>query len=441
MRKVALAACALLLCACSKKENQVPSPTNMDGVRANLAFTCVREADHLPSIDPDSDQLFAYGRYLEQQAGPKNFDEAARYYRIAAAYGHFKANHNLQLLISAGLAASPAPEKETIDLVELLIKANIPGGFYDMGHYLELGYGVKQDADKARRYFRKAADLGSPEAQAYVGDLLAPRNNAPEVARQMRQCAADQGYGDAASTLGVDLSEAGRYAEAVEAFQRGVSAGDRMSASFLEDGFKGPPSTDRLNYLALPNDPERSRRYRLIGQFLDANDGRNPQVPDIDKIVPLPPAKLPRWDETFEWQKRQDSATPPEKPSEELVDRLAKAKHLNAATGLPLPGAASMTSEATPPSSKDQAIEIAARFPLGTVAYSGDACPEDGVWCANLGARQAIDGAQRRFTKGQTLPPLTIQAPRQSGLLGRWKEKRGFSERVVWQLMAYRDEA
>lgn len=441
MSKVVLVVFALLLCACSKKENQVPTSTNIDRVRANLAFMCAHEADHLPSVDPNSDQLFAYGRHLEQQAGPKNFAEIARYYRIAAAYGHFKANHNLQLLISAGLAGSPAPEKETIDLVELLIKANIPGGYYDMGHYLELGYGVKQDVDKARRYFRKAADLGSPEAQAYVGDLLSPRNNAPEVARQMRQCAADQGYGDAASSLGVDLSEDGRYAEAVEAFQRGVSAGNRMSASFLEDGFKGPPSTDRLNYLALPNDPERSRRYRLIGKFIDANDGRNPKVPDIDKIVPLPPAKLPPWDGTFEWQKRQDSATPPEKPSEELVDRLARAKHLDPITGLPLHSVVSTTSEVTEPSSKEQSTDIGARAPIGTVAYSGDPCPEDGVWCANLGARQAAVGAQRRFAKGETLPPLAIRAPRRFVWLGRCKEKGEVAERVVWQLTGYRDQA
>jgi len=57
-----------------------------------------------------------------------------------------------------------------LDLVEQLIKHNIPGGYYDMGHYLELGYEVEQDKEKALRYFRKAADLGNPEAQYYVAD-------------------------------------------------------------------------------------------------------------------------------------------------------------------------------------------------------------------------------------------------------------------------------
>ncbi|HTH73726.1 MAG TPA: DUF6396 domain-containing protein, partial [Trinickia sp.] len=175
--------------------------------------------------------------------------------------------------------------------------------------------------------------------------------------------------------------------------------------------------------------------------FLRNNEGRNPKVPDIDKIVPLPPAKLPPWDGSFQWEKEQAAAAAPEKPSEELVDRLAKAKHLDPATGLPLPGSASAASEVTEPSSKEPRADIAGLSPIGTVAYSGDACPEDGLWCANLGAKQAIDGAQRRFAKGETLPPLIIQAPRQSRLLGRWREMRGSSERVVWQLMAYLDHA
>ena len=49
-------------------------------------------------LDPDADQLFRYGRYLQKQDGPKDFNEVARFYRIAAAHGHYKANGNLQKL-------------------------------------------------------------------------------------------------------------------------------------------------------------------------------------------------------------------------------------------------------------------------------------------------------------------------------------------------------
>lgn len=376
MKKIATIGLTLLLCACTKKGNQMPSLAETNAVRANLAFTCTHEADRLPQLDPEANRLFLYGRFLEKMEGPKDFNSIARYYRVAAAYGHYKANHNLQLLVSEGTASSPDPEKETIDLVEQLVKAGIPGGYYDMGHYLEVGYGVKQNADMARRYFRRAADLGSPEAQAYVGNLLAPRDKEPAIARQMRQCAVDQGYGAAATTLGIDLMGDKLFPEALNAFQEGVRAGNEESAFGLAEAFKGPLPTDVLYYLALSHDSERAARYEAIWRFLNNNEGLNPKVPDIDKIVPLPPAKLPPWDGAFQWEKEQAAAVPPEKPSEELIDRLAKAKHLDPATGLPLSGRASKASEATEPPTKTQSTNVDGRFRIWGVAYSGDTCEE-----------------------------------------------------------------
>nr|WKF59307.1 hypothetical protein HUO10_003816 [Paraburkholderia busanensis] len=308
----------------------------MSTVRANLAFTCTHESDHLPRLDPQADKLFKYARYLEKRQGPKNFNDIARYYRIAAAYGHYSANRNMQALIESGLADSPDAPKESVDLAMRLIHDGVPIGYYEIGHYLEAGYGVKPDAEAGLSYFRKAADLGNPEALAYVAEELAPHDMAPDIARQMRQCAADQGYGDAANSLGIHFHNNGFYTEAVAIFQKGVAAGDILSAMALGDGFEGPPSSDRLKYLALPNDPERSRRYEAIQRFIRSNEGDNPKVPDIDRIVPLPPAKLPVWDGTFQWQKQRDAVAPPAKPSDQLIERMAKAKNLDPATGLPL---------------------------------------------------------------------------------------------------------
>ncbi|MEW9584475.1 sel1 repeat family protein [Paraburkholderia sp. DGU8] len=334
MKKVPLAIClASMLCACSNKENSVPSASDMSAVRAKLAFTCTHETDHLPALDPTADLLFRYGRYLEKKDGPKDFDAIARYYRIAAAYGHYKANNNLQGLLTDGFASSPDAPSEAIDLATQLINAGVPGGYYDMGHYLEEGYGVEQDADKARRYFRKAADLGNPNAQSYVGDLLAPLDRAPDIAKEMRKCAMDQGFGDAASTLGIDYQAEKQFTEAAKAFQSGVRAGASQSARFLANGFSSNPS-DKLYYLGVKNDSERSRRYKQVGKFIDDNDGLNPKLPDLNQIVPLPPAKLPEWDGTFQWQKQQDAARPPQKPDEKLVERLAREKNLDPATGI-----------------------------------------------------------------------------------------------------------
>ncbi|MDH8335385.1 sel1 repeat family protein, partial [Klebsiella pneumoniae] len=76
--------------------------------------------------------------------------------------------------------------------------------------YLERGVaGLQQDPELALRYYRKAADEGNPQAQAYVGGKLAPVDRAPDIARQMRRCAAEQGEGKAAVMLGVNLQGGG----------------------------------------------------------------------------------------------------------------------------------------------------------------------------------------------------------------------------------------
>ena len=359
----------------------MPAMPDTAALRANLAFTCAKEADRLPALNPDADQLFQYARWLEKQTGEPRYEELARYYRIAAAHGHYKANNNLQKLVSQGLAASPFPSRETVLLAQQLIDAGIPGGYYDMARYLELGYGVKRSHEKALIYYRKAADLGSPEAQYYVAEQLAPIDIAPEIAKQMRQCAADQGHGDAAHMLGIHLKIYKFYAEAAQAFQKAVAAGNTISALKLEDSFKGVLPSDRLDYLALPQDLERSRRYQLIGELIDRNASKNPKIPDIDQIVPLPPAKLPDWDGTFQWKKEQDAAVPPAKPDEKLVTRLAAEKYRDPATGLLIP-----------------------RAPLGSKAATGTPCPEAGTWC-----HQHHEGLHRvSLNKGDPMPTIKI---------------------------------
>jgi uncharacterized protein len=422
-RGILIALVAGLACACTK-ENPLASLPDLSAVRANLAFTCVREADHLPSLDPDADQLFKYARWLQKQDGPKDFSDIARYYRIAAAHDHYKANSNLQQLVSTGLADSPNSRKETVDLALQLVKQGVPGGYYDIAHYLELGYGLKQDSETALRYFRKAADLGSADAQYYVAGKLAPIDAAPEIALQMWRCAADQGHGKAATSLAIDRSADKFYSEAVKAFQQGVMAGNSQAASFLENGFEVTPQNRVLYYLDVPNDPERSHRYKLIGKFLDDNEGLNPKVPDVDKIVPLPPAKLPVWDGTFQWQKEQDAAVPPQKPSEQLVERLAREKNLDPATGLPLPPAKS---------AKDE------RLPLGTVARTGQVCPQDGLWTVQQFAGVSYD-ATRRFRKGETMPQLALNDPRPIPGLDWLLGMRKYRSDREWTLKAYTDQ-
>ncbi|WP_019446928.1 sel1 repeat family protein [Cupriavidus sp. BIS7] len=396
----------------------MPKLPDLAEVRANLAFTCVREADHLPPLDPEADQLFQYGRYLQKRKGPKDFDEIVRYYRIAAAHGHYQANHNAQLLVSRGKTKSPYAMRESIDWATQLVEQDVPMGYYDVGHYLKLGYGFKQNEDMALRYIRKAADMGNPDAQYYVGEMLAPASMAPDIARQMRRCAAEQGHGKAANTLGVDLQNDKHYQEAVQAFQLGAAAGHSTSAYYLKHAFKAPPPSDELNYLALPNDPERAERYEQIWRFLVKNESYNPKLPDIDQIVPLPPAELPPWDGTFQWQKEQEQI--PEQPSEALMEKLAKGRNLDPALGLALP---------PPP-----------RAALGTCVNTGERCPESGLWRALRESGAPYLDATFYFSKGKTMPVYIFARPRLFALLDRWLGPDWVSNPVQWQLVGYDDQ-
>ena len=314
----------------------MPSPTEQDSKIVALGFKCSHEADVLAPVTPETDALYKYGLYLQLKEGQRDFNAAARYYRIAAANGHYKAATNLQALISQGLADSPNAQKETIDLVEQFIALKVPGAYYDMGHYLEAGYGVEQDNEKANAYFRKAADLGNPDAQFYVASLLGQVEGGQDVMEQMQRCAADQGHANAARELGGYLRVVGKYEEALQLYQQGVKSGDLASARRLAEAFKGPSSSSSLYYMQLKEDNERSARYLAISAFIRSHESLAPKLPDIDSIVPLPPGPLPSWDGSFQWQKERELKLAPKKPEDAILDKLSREKNLDSSTGLPL---------------------------------------------------------------------------------------------------------
>jgi TPR repeat protein len=299
-------------------------------------------SDSLPALNQDADILYRYGLYLEKRKGQKDYDEIARYYRIAAAHDHYKAATNLQFLLSTGQARSPDASKETIDLAEYYVAQGIPGAYYDMAHYLELGYGVKQDIAASRAYFRRAADLGNPDAQYYIGRLMSYVPNTAEIMLAMYKCAMEQGNGVAGRRYSIYLKNSELYQEALQGFQLAIRNGDDSSANRLASAFEGPPASDRLYYLAVQQDDERVDRYNKISDFLTRHEHLGAKVPDLDDIVPLPPATLPEWDGTFQWKRERDSAVPII-PSAELIEKLSAEKGLDPATGLSLPTSAGNT--------------------------------------------------------------------------------------------------
>ncbi|KPW46068.1 MULTISPECIES: SEL1-like repeat protein [Pseudomonas syringae group genomosp. 2] len=308
-------------------------------VNAKLKFTCAHET--IPTSSAETDVLFQYARWLQknnQLKQDKAVDlEIERLYRISAENHHYKANVNLQNGSMRGhfnLSGS-----EHLRLSQQLIDANVASGYYFIAIFLRRGVaGLQQDQEISLRYYRKAADEGNPQAQAFLADKLEPIDIAPEIARQMRRCAATQSNGDAAVALGFDLKTDRSYKDALQAFQNGVASGDEIAASFLSKVFRGPKPDDRLYFMAQEEDLQRAERYKLISKILGDWSYANPSVPEINEIVPLPPARLPTWDGKLKWIEERKANIPPPKPSEALIELLAKAMVLDPKTGKPMPG-------------------------------------------------------------------------------------------------------
>ncbi|MEN6082847.1 sel1 repeat family protein [Chromobacterium piscinae] len=321
-----------------RAQKEVRTMPDLNNVEAQLAFTCANEKDHLPKLDPQADMLYRYARWLRknqiEKEDPRRYPEMERYYRIATAYGHYKANLDLREMIRNGQAHSENPSSEVIDLTQALIKEGIPGSYYDMGLYLQKGYGVQQDSELGLKYLRKAADLGSPEAQYAVGDMLSNIDNPTvyKIGYDMWKCAAEQGHGQAALEYALHIRDKS-MPEAVKYLHLAAKAGHESGAGRLSDSFNDPAPDNQIDYLGLKKDEERSQRYDKIARVLSDYSYAQPKVPELDDIVPLPPAKLPPWDGKLKWLEEFEANVAPEKPSEELITQLAKAKNLDPKTG------------------------------------------------------------------------------------------------------------
>ena len=315
----------------------------MEQLKANLEFTCKHE-EKLELL-PETQQLYHYALYhdLHNMWTGKRGDEVwnglARYYRIAAMNGDYKANIRLQYLLKSGRISSDMPQTEVHNLNEELAKQLPATAYYNLYGYLDVGYGVRTEKDGKYAYLRKAADLGSREAQYVVGDILTDIKDEGtlqqrlKIYEQLLSCSSEQGFGEASEMLGLGYESDKEYSKALEAFHQGVKNGSELSANVLSEVFHNKRENKYLDDLNLKEDSERARRYKIIGDYLYEKDYLHPKVPDLDDIVPLPPAPLPKWDGKIAFQRWFEGEAPP-KPDEALVRRLAWQAGLNGDTGL-----------------------------------------------------------------------------------------------------------
>lgn len=285
--------------------NELPRNMNLKAFDPHRSdFVCKHEVDAVPPVDPQAEQWLQEGLALTSPLlwpDQRDYTKAIDLWTRAVARKHWKAMLNLADAYAQGKGVETDTER-AVKLVEEAMTLGIPSAYDLMGTYHLEGRGVKQDASRAYAFWELAADKGSASAQAHLGSKLVGTYDNPKagfwgnrkVALKMLECGVAQGSGKAAYELGTTLkgtrAELGESnARALKVLQQGVKFGSAESATSLYLAFlSGTP------LVGSTKDQARGERYEVLADALR----RNPdlRLPNLDKVLPLPPAPLPQWD-------------------------------------------------------------------------------------------------------------------------------------------------
>ena len=278
------------------------------------SFDCNLESSVVPVVDAEAHAWFMQARALES---PEIFEEQRDYSKIvqltrqAAERHHWKAMLNLASLY----IEKRDPSHDIVDalhIVEQAMQLGIPAAYDRMGTYYMNGTGVTSDVSRAYAFFQKAAQMGSPAAMTFLAEKLRAGSddimpgywdNIP-ISTKMLECALGQGYGPAAvylhyfyavprspdgTIIGDPTAETNE--RTMKVLHQGIRLGCEKCASILASEFEGfyGPADMFVPYIDKP----RSARYYVLSKELSFNPSA--RFPNIDKILPLPPADLPPW--------------------------------------------------------------------------------------------------------------------------------------------------
>jgi hypothetical protein len=270
-------------------------------------FVCRVETSNVPPIDAQAQSWFLEARALEEPGQIKlpDYERIVQLTRRAAERHHWKAMLNLA---SYYLEQRDPPHgtEDAVKLVEQAMRLGIPAAFDRMGTYYMNGTGVRADATRAYAFWQRAAEMGNPQAMSFLGDKISGYEDSPAegfwankpIALKMMECAFGQGYGDVAFNLSMEYTvHQGRTAtrdekaRALKVLHDGVRLGCEKCAVRLYIQFDSPYDPDEM--LPPHVDKARAERYQILADAL----GRNPyrKFPNLDKVLPLPPADLPPW--------------------------------------------------------------------------------------------------------------------------------------------------
>jgi hypothetical protein len=422
---LALAFILLNLTACNM--SSLPRNMNLNAFDPHrVDFTCRYEADVNPPITAEAEALFQRGMAVtsyELLPDKRDSTKAAELWKQAAAQGHWKAAMNLAGLYESGLGV-PQDSEQAVLIVERLMTQGVPAAFDKMGTYHQRGIGVKGDASRAYALWQLAADMGSAAAQAYLGAKLKGTYDNPnqgfwgnrEVALKMLECSFAQGSGDGAYELAMTLANRdGKtpefYARALRIYHEGVKLGCKdcardLSVSF---GLTRPLTGNTI-------DKTRDKRYSTLYEALELNPDL--RFPNLDKVLPLPPASLPFWDgqrETLIDAAKAVIVKQP-RPATPGANRTGRTH---------IPQGYVLTGDLAPPSDENAYDNYGRPWSLKSkqhAHFTGYWLPQidviRGDWQANWNAAQV----PWNFNRGEPLPNLAEQVPPGYGAVS-WQYK------------------
>lgn len=359
-------------------------------------FTCKHELTVAPPLDPQAERWYQEALALDTPdvwKDDRNWPRIIELYTKAAERKHWKAMNNLATLYQTGVwglkdsnkVFVARNSKAAMALTEDAMRMGVPLAYAVMGNYYSDGFVVKQDATAAWAFWQQAADMGSDYAQFTIGRSLLTSQDAPERSRwantpigvKMLECAFAQGNGNAAEELGVQYKIVNNdKPRALHYLHEGVKFGNAQAANYLADEF------ENVGGLAPHGiDQARADRYWALGKALAHNPDL--RLPNLDKILPLPPAKLPQWN-----GKPADLINAA-KPVIYAPSSSIKTSDANLSGRIDIE-LEQLASQDFPAEVRSGHWRIAAITPVPLSCNGSDICPHSGIWQPSLPAEHLL---------------------------------------------------
>jgi uncharacterized protein len=306
------------------------------------SYTCAPA--QVAPLDAQADAWFREARALDSAeifVDDRDYKKIVALTRQAAERHHWKAMLNLASFILEG-RDPPHGAEDAVKLVEDAMRLGVPAAYDRMGTYYMNGTGVRGDATRAYAFWQLAAKMGSPEALTYLGKKMDAKYDNPDgswwanaaVGVKMLECAYAQGYGLAAYELGRAYTVPMDHdttredlANALAVWHNGVKFGCQKCAATLSIQFSHP--LDPTQMVAPYIDKARAARYVVLSNALGFDPER--RFPNLDKVLPLPPADLPPWNgdrDTLVNAARGVSHPPPAPPTSSAYSERKERFHL-----------------------------------------------------------------------------------------------------------------